>query len=89
MLSEEATNTHFIGKLGWHPTRSHLNKDKHINHYITEAENSTMVNLGLIDWLIDFAVFNAAFSTISAISWRPDLVVEEPGENHQPWASNW
>jgi hypothetical protein len=52
MLSEEAANTHFIGKLGWHPTRSHLNKDKHINHYITEAENSTMVNLGLIDWLI-------------------------------------
>jgi hypothetical protein len=29
---------------------------------------------------------------ISAISWRPVLVVEEagvPGENHQPWASNW
>jgi hypothetical protein len=26
------------------------------------------------------------------ISWRPVLVVEEarvPGENHQPWASNW
>jgi hypothetical protein len=30
-------------------------------------------------------VFNAIFSNISAISWRPDLVVEEagvPGENH-------
>jgi hypothetical protein len=29
---------------------------------------------------------------ISAISWRPVLVVEEagvPGENHRPWASNW
>jgi hypothetical protein len=29
---------------------------------------------------------------ISAKSWRPVLVVEEagvPGENHQPWASNW
>jgi len=28
---------------------------------------------------------------ISAISWRPVLVVEEagvPGENHRPWASN-
>jgi hypothetical protein len=28
---------------------------------------------------------------LSAISWRPVLVVEEagvPGENHQPWASN-
>jgi hypothetical protein len=32
------------------------------------------------------------FSNISAISWRPVLVVEEagvPGENHRPWANNW
>ena len=31
------------------------------------------------------------FSNISAISWRPVLLVEEagvPGENHRPWASN-
>jgi hypothetical protein len=37
-------------------------------------------------------VFNATFSNISPISWRPVLVVEEagvPGENHRPWASNW
>ena len=43
-------------------------------------------------WLIDFLVFNATFSNISAISWRPVLVVEEAGvpeENHRPWASNW
>jgi hypothetical protein len=36
--------------------------------------------------------FNATFNNISAISWRPVLVVEEagvPGENHRPWASNW
>ena len=36
--------------------------------------------------------FNATFSNISAISWRPVLVVEEagvPGENHRPWSSNW
>jgi len=35
-------------------------------------------------------VFNSTFSNISAISWRPVLVVEEagiPGENHRPWAS--
>jgi hypothetical protein len=33
-------------------------------------------------------VFNATFSNISAISWRPVLVVEEawvPVENHRPW----
>jgi len=37
-------------------------------------------------------VFNATFSNISAISWRPVLVVEEarvPREKHQPWVSNW
>jgi len=37
-------------------------------------------------------VFNATFSSISVISWRPVLVVKEaglPGENHRPWASNW
>jgi hypothetical protein len=34
--------------------------------------------------LFDFWCFNATFSNISAISWRPVLVVEEagvPGEN--------
>ena len=39
-----------------------------------------------------FIVFNATFSNISAISWRPVLVVEEagvPGESHRLWASNW
>ena len=36
-----------------------------------------------------FLEFNATFSNISAISWRPVLVVEEAGENHPPWASNW
>jgi len=34
-------------------------------------------------WIL---VFNATFSNISAISWRPALVVEEvPGENHRLW----
>jgi len=39
----------------------------------------------------EFLVFNATFRNISAISWRPVLVMEEtgvPGENHRPWASN-
>ena len=45
-----------------------------------------------IDWLIliDFFMLNATFNNISAISWRPVLVVEEvgvPGENHRPWTS--
>ena len=44
-----------------------------------------------VSWYF-FFVFNATFSNISAISWWPVLVVEEaavPGENNQPWASNW
>jgi hypothetical protein len=43
----------------------------------------TLPELGLIDC---FLVFYATFSNISAISWRPVLVVEEagvPGENHR------
>ena len=41
---------------------------------------------------ISFLMFNTTFSNISAILWRPVLVVEEagvPGENHWSWASNW
>jgi hypothetical protein len=44
------------------------------------------------DFDFDFLVFIATFSNMSAISWRPVLVVEEagvPGENHRSWASNW
>jgi hypothetical protein len=29
-------------------------------------------------------VFSTTFSNISAISWRPVLVMEEAGENHRP-----
>ena len=39
-----------------------------------------------IDGLVWFMVFNATINNISAISWRPVLVVEEagvPGENHR------
>ena len=40
----------------------------------------------------DLVCLTPLLSNISAISWRPILVVEEvgvPGENHRPWASNW
>jgi hypothetical protein len=39
-----------------------------------------------------FMMFNATFNTISAISWRSVLLVEEtgvPGEKHRPVASHW
>jgi hypothetical protein len=38
---------------------------------------------GLIDF--DFWCFNATFSNISAISWRPVLVVEEAGVQANLW----
>jgi len=46
------------------------------------------------NWGIDRIGYRLIFgvSTLSAISWRPVLVVEEariPRENHRPWASNW
>jgi hypothetical protein len=48
-----------------------------------------MTGDGKLKGLVWFLVFSATFSNISAISWRPVLVVEEAGENHRPWASNW
>jgi hypothetical protein len=54
--------------------------------------SQTLFHSVIINRLIDFWCFNATFSNISAISWRPVLVMEEAGvlgENHRPWASNW
>ena len=51
--------------------------------------NQIILTLRVWEWIwIWIMVFNATFSIISAISWRPVLVVEEggvPGENHRPW----
>jgi hypothetical protein len=46
----------------------------------------TGIRMERFDRLILILVFNATFSIISAISWRPVLVVEEaevPGEYHR------
>ena len=55
---------------------------------IIEHKNKPKIYL-LVGW---FMVFNATFNTISVISWRSVLLVEEtgvPGENHWPVASQW
>jgi hypothetical protein len=52
---------------------------------------SVVLNGGGFLWELEICS-DATFSNISAISWRPVLVVDEagvPGENHRPWASNW
>jgi len=44
----------------------------------------------VLDKHVDF--FFWCLTPLSAIPWRPVLVVEEAGvhgENHRPWASNW
>jgi hypothetical protein len=59
---------------------------------ISKVERKADVTLERLIDLIDLLCLNATFSNISAISWRPVLVVEEagvPGVNHRPWASNW
>ena len=55
----------------------------------TDVPTKLVFVLGFDLNLIWFVVFNATFSNISAISWRPVLVVEEAREKHRPWASNW
>jgi hypothetical protein len=70
---------------------------KHYQHFLilfssqNTIKNSKAKKYSINDLML-FLVFNATFSNISAISWRPILVVEEagvPGENHRPWGSNW
>jgi hypothetical protein len=41
-----------------------------------------------IDVVVYLMVFNATFNTISFISWRLVLLVEEAGENHRPVTSH-
>jgi hypothetical protein len=59
-----------------------------IGYSVTTLEHAEVDSVNGID-LIRFIELNATCSNISAISWRPVLVVEEAGENHRPWASNW
>ena len=71
---------------------SFFSQSYHKIHY----KNTTVLALSLMifgfGWLIDLIWFDfwclKSLSTIS-ISWWPVLVVEEPGESHRPWASNW
>ena len=77
---------------GWHFTHVLLAWGKAFQwqiHFIQIGGVSPYKSLWLIDWFLELS---ATFSNISAIPWRPALVVEEvgvPGENHRPWASKW
>ena len=54
-------------------------------------EEST-INFWIWGIYVCLMVFNATFNSISAISWRSVLLMEEtgePGENHRPVASHW
>ena len=64
--------------------------DIHVYHYIIEIlMSSTLFPIfrNMCGNSFDLIVLSATFSNISAISWRPVVVVEEarvPGENHRP-----
>ena len=58
----------------------------------SRGNNSSNIGTIILLYFLFFYIlcFNATFSNISAISWRPVLVVEEAGvprENHRPWTS--
>jgi len=60
--------------------------------YVRMCETGACINNMFLFFVCFFLVFKATFCNISAISWRPVLVVEEAGisgENHRPSASNW
>jgi hypothetical protein len=64
-------------------------QNKTDRHDITEILLKVAINTINITQTLNilFIVFNATFSNISAISWRPVLMVEEAGvlgENHRP-----
>ena len=63
-----------------------------IRKYLTQkTENEKHVSK-LKTWSGWFMMFNATFNSISVVSWRSVLYVEEtegPGENHRPVASHW
>jgi formate/nitrite transporter FocA (FNT family) len=51
------------------------------------VENGVRPEIFVIGRLLIDLIFGVlTFSSISAISWRPVLVVEEAGKNHRPWA---
>jgi hypothetical protein len=78
--------------------RKHLIKNYHVtnntaNVSIFQGENvSVTIQNDRNSENIDFdLIFWGVLTPLSAISWRPVLVVEEVGvhgENHRPWANN-
>jgi hypothetical protein len=59
---------------------------------ITYLYGNESKRFSILFFFLYFWCFNATFNNISAISWLPDLAVEEAGAlgaNHRPWASNW
>jgi hypothetical protein len=59
---------------------------------ITVFLNNVIINKTKVLLPQAYVIGGTRVANISAISWRPVLVVEEvgvPGENHRPWVSNW
>ena len=88
--------SHYVGS---NPavSRTKIQQQNYYYHWVDASAGGLLVTDGIIRPVVsalnlNLFVLNATFSNISAISWRPVLVMEEagvPGENHRPWASNW
>jgi len=67
-------------------SRKYQGRNKNYDIYLSVVDIDLSQLYHEINYLdLDFWCFNATFSNISAISWRPVLVVEEaggPGEKH-------
>jgi hypothetical protein len=91
-LSNNTTMPHLKADVATFLSYRQNNREKNFNILMThlKADVATFLsyrqnNRERIYFNYFFLCFNATFSSISAISWRPVLVVEEagvPGENH-------
>ena len=64
----------------------------HFHQYFSYIMHFHILIIAIFIHRLLFGFLFLCFSNISAISWRPVLVVEEagvPGENHRPWTRNW
>ena len=87
--------SHYVGS---NPavSRTKIQQQNYCYHWVDASAGGLLVTDGIIRPVVSaldlaFLVVSATFSNISAISWRPVLVVEEtgvPGENHRSCAGN-
>jgi hypothetical protein len=80
-----------VSEIGFWESRLHHLDGCHLMGALISFNKTGLLCMNPIDFFY-FWCLTPLFSNISAILWRPVLVVEKagvPAENHRPWASNW